>query len=257
MGGEERRAGEGRVRRRRPVDDCTFWYTNEYLSASASYQWQTRIGHFKLSGCGSPPSPDFSLSASPSSQTVVQGATATYSVTVATSGGYAGSPTLSVSGLPPGAAGSFNPNPTSSTSTLTVTTSTTATTGSFPLTITGVDGSLTHSTGVTLVVNPPAPPPQADFALSASPSSRVVTRGGTATYTVTVAPSNGFTGSVVLGVTGCPTNATCQLSPSSAPSTLTVTTSSSTPLGTRTLTITGTSGSLSHTTTVTVQVKQK
>ena len=188
----------------------------------------------------------------------MQGDTATYSITVAPSGGYAGAPTLSVSGLPAGAVSSFSPNPTSSTSTFTVTTSTDTTTGSFPLTITGVDGSLSHSTGVTLVVNPPAPPPQADFTLSASPASRVVTRGGTATYTVTVSPTNGFTGPVGLSVTGCPTNATCQLSPSSAPSTLTVTTSSSTALGTRSLTITGISGGgLSHTTTVTVQVKQK
>ena len=34
-----------------PVDDCTFWYTNEYLPSNGSFNWHTRIGSFKLNGC--------------------------------------------------------------------------------------------------------------------------------------------------------------------------------------------------------------
>ena len=34
-----------------PADDCTFWYTNEYISASTR-RWKTRIGTFKISSCG-------------------------------------------------------------------------------------------------------------------------------------------------------------------------------------------------------------
>lgn len=34
-----------------PADDCTFWYTNEYLSASGTFNWHTRIASFKLPGC--------------------------------------------------------------------------------------------------------------------------------------------------------------------------------------------------------------
>jgi hypothetical protein len=34
-----------------PVDDCTFWYTNEYLTANGTFNWHTRIGSFKLAGC--------------------------------------------------------------------------------------------------------------------------------------------------------------------------------------------------------------
>jgi hypothetical protein len=36
-----------------PVDDCTFWYTNEYFSAEGepTQSWQTRIASFKLPGC--------------------------------------------------------------------------------------------------------------------------------------------------------------------------------------------------------------
>jgi hypothetical protein len=34
-----------------PVDDCTFWYTNEYLPANGSFNWSTRIASFKFPGC--------------------------------------------------------------------------------------------------------------------------------------------------------------------------------------------------------------
>jgi Putative Ig domain/Fibronectin type III domain len=36
-----------------PVDDCTFWYTNEYLKTSGTWNWSTRIASFKFPGCGS------------------------------------------------------------------------------------------------------------------------------------------------------------------------------------------------------------
>jgi hypothetical protein len=35
-----------------PVDDCTFWYTNEYYATTTSFNWRTRIGSFKFAGCG-------------------------------------------------------------------------------------------------------------------------------------------------------------------------------------------------------------
>lgn len=34
-----------------PVDDCTFWYTNEYLKSSGIYNWSTWITSFKFPGC--------------------------------------------------------------------------------------------------------------------------------------------------------------------------------------------------------------
>jgi hypothetical protein len=34
-----------------PVDDCTFWYTNEYLPANGTFNWSTRIASFKIAGC--------------------------------------------------------------------------------------------------------------------------------------------------------------------------------------------------------------
>ena len=34
-----------------PTDDCTFWYTTEYLKATGSFNWSTRIASFKFPGC--------------------------------------------------------------------------------------------------------------------------------------------------------------------------------------------------------------
>ena len=34
-----------------PVDDCTFWYTQEYYATTSSFNWRTRIGSFKFPSC--------------------------------------------------------------------------------------------------------------------------------------------------------------------------------------------------------------
>jgi hypothetical protein len=34
-----------------PADDCTFWYTNEYLTGNGTFNWHTRIGSFTVNGC--------------------------------------------------------------------------------------------------------------------------------------------------------------------------------------------------------------
>jgi subtilisin family serine protease len=103
-------------------------------------------------GCGAPPTPDFTISASPSSATVRQGRTASYTVTVTPSGTFTGSVSLSVTGCPTGGTCTFNPQSTTSRSTLTVTTSN-VTRATYTLTITGVSGSLTRTTTVKLTVS--------------------------------------------------------------------------------------------------------
>jgi hypothetical protein len=35
-----------------PSDDCTFWYTNQYIPVDGSFNWRTRIGTFFFPGCG-------------------------------------------------------------------------------------------------------------------------------------------------------------------------------------------------------------
>jgi hypothetical protein len=34
-----------------PVDDCTFWYTTEYIPSNGKFNWHTRIASFKFPGC--------------------------------------------------------------------------------------------------------------------------------------------------------------------------------------------------------------
>jgi hypothetical protein len=242
-----------------PSDDCTFWYATEYQPANGSFNWHTRIASFKFSGCGGPPTPDFSVSASPSSQTVVQGSGTSYSVSVAALNGFSGTVTLNASGLPAGAGASFSPSNSVNTSgsvTMNVTTSTTTTPGTYTITVQGTSGSTSHSATVQLVINSLNPP---NFSISASPSSQTVTRPNSTSYTVTVTAVNGFSGSVSFSVSGLPSRSTASFNPTSVTgsgtSTLTISTRSRTTTGTRTLTITGTSGSLTHSTTVSLTVK--
>ncbi|HEX7174309.1 MAG TPA: hypothetical protein VF240_03385 [Pyrinomonadaceae bacterium] len=34
-----------------PVDDCTMWFTTEYIATNGTWNWHTRINSFKLQGC--------------------------------------------------------------------------------------------------------------------------------------------------------------------------------------------------------------
>ena len=209
-----------------------------------------------------PSTPDFSLSATPASQTVAHGNGTSYALSLTPSNGFAGGVTLSLYPLPAGVNATFNTNPVpggSGSSTLSVTTTSSTAPGTYTLIITGTSGSLTKSAIVTLVVNAASTP---DFSLSATPASQTVAPGNGTSYTLTLTPSNGFTGNVSLSLGALPAgvNATFNTNPipnGSGTSTLKVTTTSSTALGTYTLTITGTSGSLTHSTSVTLIVKSR
>jgi hypothetical protein len=98
--------------------------------------------------------PGFSISASPSSRTVVRPNPATYTVNVTALNGFTGTVTLSARGLPSGATASFNPTSVagSGTSTMTVSTTSSTATGTFNVRIRGSSGGTTHSVTVQLVV---------------------------------------------------------------------------------------------------------
>jgi hypothetical protein len=40
-----------------PADDCTFWYTNEYIPSNGAFNWKTQIGSFKFPSCSTGPTP--------------------------------------------------------------------------------------------------------------------------------------------------------------------------------------------------------
>jgi subtilase family serine protease len=100
--------------------------------------------------------PDFSISALPSSRTVKRGSGTSYAVTVTPSGGFNGQVTFGVSGLPSNVTGTFSPSTVtgSGSSTLQITTRGTTPKGTSTLTITGsTSGIPTHSVPVSLIVN--------------------------------------------------------------------------------------------------------
>ena len=199
---------------------------------------------------------DFSISASPSTQTVARGSSTTYLVSTRITSGTAQSVRLSVTGLPSGATGTFNPPsvPAGQSSTLTVATTSTTATGTFTLRIRGTGASATHSISVTLtvvaaVIN--------DFSISASPGSQSVVQGSSTTYTISTQVTSGSAQSVGLSVTSLPSGPTGTFNPASVTgtgsSTLTVVTTAATP-GTYTLTITGTGTSATHSIAVSLTV---
>ena len=128
----------------------------------------TTVGYDLSTGWGSPNGsalasalvglavPSFTISAAPTSVSVVQGASGTSTITTTVSGSFNSSVALSATGQPAGVTASFNPMsivaPGSGTSTLTLTVAPTTVTGMYPITVTGTGGSVMQTTTVTLTV---------------------------------------------------------------------------------------------------------
>jgi len=246
-----------------PVDDCTFWYTQEYMQTNGTFNWNTRIANFKFPSCGG--SPDFTVAANPSSLTITQGNNGTSTITVTSLNGFNSATSLTASGLPSGVTAAFVPNPVTPpangnvTSTLTLTAASNATTGTATVTITGTSGSTSHTTTITLTVNAAAQP---DFTIGASPSSLTIVQGTNGTSTITISSLNGFNSATNLSASGLPSGVTAGFVPNpvtppangNVTSTLTLTASGTATTGTSTVTVTGTSGSLVHSTNITLTV---
>jgi hypothetical protein len=102
---------------------------------------------------------DFSISASPASDTIARGSSGTYTLTLSPIGGLAGNVSLNCNGAPGSTTCSISPsqvtlNGTSSAqATVTVTVGRNASKGTHTLTLKGTSGSVTHSTTVSLTIN--------------------------------------------------------------------------------------------------------
>src|SRR5258708_9119755 len=90
-----------------PSDDCTFWYTNQYLSSTGEFNWHTRIASFQLPGCSG--GHDFSLAANPGSLTLLQGNSGASTISTTVTSGSAGTVALTVSVVPTRATPPFSP----------------------------------------------------------------------------------------------------------------------------------------------------
>jgi hypothetical protein len=243
-----------------PVDDCTFWYTQEYIRTTGSFNWSTRIANFKFANCGST-TPDFTISASPSSVTVQQGNNGTSTISTTALNGFNNAITLSATGQPSGVTVTFGTNPIpapgTGSSLMTMAVGGSVTPGTYPITVTGVGGGITHTTTVSLTVTGVAP----DFTISASPASVTVTRGNSGNSTISTTALNGFNSAISLSASGQGSRVTVSFSPNPIPapgtgsSVMTIAVGRRATRGTRTITVTGTGGGVTHTTTVTLTIQ--
>jgi cellulose 1,4-beta-cellobiosidase len=126
--------------------------TTYYYVVSAVNSFGESPNSNQASATPQAPVGDFSLSATPSSSTVRRFASTTYTVQVTPSGGFSGTVTFSVSGLPGGASASFNPTSVTGGGSSTMTVTAGQSRGTFVLTISGTSGTLTRTTQVTLTV---------------------------------------------------------------------------------------------------------
>ena len=236
-----------------PTDDCTFWYTTEYIPSDGSFNWRTRIASFKFPGCGTP-SNDFSMSANPTSISAAQGSSGTSTISTAVTNGSAQTVSFAASGLPAGATASFNPSSLTAgnSSTLTLTAGASTPVGTYTVTVTGTGALATHSTSVTFIVTSAN-----DFSISTSPTSLSIAPGGSGMTTISTAVTSGNSQTVSLSISGVPSGATASFNPTSitagGSSTLTINAGTAT-ASTYTLTVTGTGPYATHSASVTLTV---
>jgi len=135
----------------------------------------------------------FRLSAFPSSQTVLRGERATYTVTITSINGFNQDVELTVSGAPTDVIVTLNPgyatppSDGSTNSSLTVSVATTAMTGNYFLTVIGKSGTLTYSVGVYLIITAMHP-----YQIEIYPASFSLMPGESITLTATLKDAYGI-----------------------------------------------------------------
>jgi hypothetical protein len=162
----------------------------------------------------------FTLSATaPLPGPVTAGNSATSTVTVAPTFEFNQTVTLSCAGLPTGASCGFVPPSvagSSGMSTLTITTTASLAAGTYPAQVQGTAGTVTNSASISLAVQ--AAPDFSVGAASGSPTSQTVSAGQGASFSLALAPTGSFTGTVNLSCAITPAvnpAPTCALSSSS------------------------------------------
>jgi len=259
------------------AQNVTSSYATDFhdITSGTSGSYSTVTGYDLVTGWGSPngvglinaltggssPTPNFSISASPSSVSVVQGSNGSSTISTAVVDGFNAAIALTASGQPTGVTVTFNPTsiaaPGSGSSTMSMAVAATTATGTYTITITGTGGGITQKTTVALTVTAAA---GADFGISASPTAISVVRGKSGTSTITTAALNGFDSAVTLSASGEGSQQTVTFSPNpiaapgSGSSTMTVKVGTRATVGAHTITITGTGGGKTHTATVTLTV---
>ncbi|HLA79023.1 MAG TPA: hypothetical protein VJU18_15710 [Vicinamibacteria bacterium] len=190
-----------------PVDDCTFWYVNEYVPTTSSVGWRLRIGSFKFPSCSL--APTFTLAVTPPSQAVCAPADGVYTVNVGSVMGFTNPVTLSATGNPAGTTVGFSTNPVTppGSSTMTIGNTVAATAGPYTIDVQGQSPDpITVNQNATLNLFSAAPsaptlltPANGAISQPLSPSFTWSAVAQTATYTLEIATDAAFTSIVHTG----------------------------------------------------------
>ncbi|MGA9565315.1 MAG: choice-of-anchor D domain-containing protein [Candidatus Korobacteraceae bacterium] len=169
-----------------PVDDCTFWYTQEYIKTTGSFNWNTRIANFKFANCGS------SVAISPTSLTfasqILNTTSSSQAVTLTNNG------TSTVTGISIGTTGDFAQTSNCGTSL--------AGTSSCTINVTFTPTAVGTRTGALTVTD--------------SAGTQTTSLSGTGVSNVSLSPSTVSFGNQAYGVTSAPQVATLMNSQTSA-----------------------------------------
>jgi hypothetical protein len=185
-----------------PVDDCTFWFTNEYYPVTANSTYSTRICSFKLDGCGVP---NFAIVKDSAKRLEICAATAsgdpTWNIRAGVLEGFAGTVTFSAAGNPGGTTASFVPGSVAApgASVFTLVGGGALPSGEYGFDLVGTSGALTRSTSVSMGLSSAlaaAPvqtgPANAAIDVSQRPTLVWAASPGALSYLVEIASDAGF-----------------------------------------------------------------
>ena len=188
-----------------PVDDCTFWYTAEYMPVTGN--WSTAIASFELASCGA-----FRVTA-PSVAAATRGGSTTLTVSVGPASGATGTVLLSAAGLPAGVTATFNPSsvsiPATSTLTLVADASTTQTLRAVPARVVATLQGTTQTRSAALALDVLGN----EFGLTASPQLTPLSASAARTIDVRTKPMSGAVESIALSTGPLPPGVTAAFDP--------------------------------------------
>jgi uncharacterized protein YxeA len=217
-----------------------------------------------------PPTPNFSITASPNTLTIQKGDSDTSVIAVTSMVGFSQPVDLAVkSAKIAGVNTTLSPTkvvPPSNLfaiSILTVDVATDASLGTFNIIIAGSSGSLTHTATISLIVTAPPTPPTPDFSINAYPTELTIEQGTSATSAIIVVSLREFSQTVNLAITSAlVAGVNISLNPSQVTpqpdgfvaSTLTIDVGKTAVPDDYTITVSGTSGMLTRTVSFSLNV---
>jgi len=169
-----------------PSDDCTFWYTAQYIPFDGTRNWRTRVMTFELPGCAT--APEFAFWMPEDRGSVRRGDKAEMIIsTAALRHTAAATPIqLAVTPLPPGSGLVADVQPPvvmpGQWATLTITSGPGSAIGEVPFAVQATAGIVTQTAAATVAVI------DSDFAISTDKTSTTLGVGGSAEVRVTVSP---------------------------------------------------------------------